>query len=447
MEVNQSIQNPLAAGTQVGQGEAFVYNTPNVNPFSALQGALNNQLNLKQRELDKKEDEKKKNDANLQKALIDLQVDPKWDKAVGEFNTDVNDLSDFVASWGAKGLPYDSSFQMAWRKKQLSVEAKKSMNEKTFDEYSKLKLKWAADPDKYDQAAINEWEKGLSSQKDIKGRYDYVMNNPQPGEYFDTLKYFRDNFSKDIQQGRYTYTDPKKQRAAVVTSFENLPEYRQNVIYKQGLQDGSWKSKEEMFDSINSSLKPYYINERTPSPVGGGGSGSLSGKYSTIVGSSYGTSNGADTIAIAFGGGEAKPIQLSGENNQAVEMVPSQFIYTGNPGESTAKGGWYVRGKEYRSEKTFESKQDADSFASQGTDFMVEQDPTTQKWVVKKVIDVDVPLTEKNRLSMSATFGRQFDPSAEANAWNKQNGLGTINYYRLPRQGVAPDSPEAFQEQ
>ncbi len=43
MELNQSIENPLGAGTQVGQAEAFVY-TPNQNVFSTIQNAVSQKI-------------------------------------------------------------------------------------------------------------------------------------------------------------------------------------------------------------------------------------------------------------------------------------------------------------------------------------------------------------------------------------------------------------------
>ena len=163
MELNQSIENPLGAGTQVGQAEAFVY-TPNQNVFSTIQGALGKNLQLQQADLAKKEEAKKKQDAALEKLMLDLQANPLWNRATGEMSNHIDDIQDFVINWRASGKPEDYNFQLELKKKMLDFEAMKSMNEKSFNEVSKY-LSEATANEKLDKEDLALWQKGLDQQK------------------------------------------------------------------------------------------------------------------------------------------------------------------------------------------------------------------------------------------------------------------------------------------
>ncbi len=212
MELNQSIENPLGAGTQVGQAESFVY-TPNQNIFSTIQGALDKNLQLQQDDLKKKEEDKKKKDAALEKLMLDLQTEPKWDLPVEELAGQIDDIQNFVVDWRASGKPEDYNFQLALKKKMLKFDATKSMNEKTFDIVTKYMTE-ATGNEKMDQEDVQLWYDGILGQKDSESRYKYVVSQPKPGEYFDILKPFKDNFSKEEQSGRKTETKESKQADA-----------------------------------------------------------------------------------------------------------------------------------------------------------------------------------------------------------------------------------------
>ncbi len=121
MELNQSIENPLGAGTQVGQAESFVY-TPNQNVFATIQGALDKNLQLQQDDLKKKEEAKKVQDAKLEKLMLDLQTEPKWDLPVEELAGQIDDIQNFVVDWRASGKPEDYNFQLALKKKNKPTE-------------------------------------------------------------------------------------------------------------------------------------------------------------------------------------------------------------------------------------------------------------------------------------------------------------------------------------
>ena len=441
MELNQSIENPLGAGTQVGQAEAFVY-TPNQNVFSTIQGALDKNLQLQQADLAKKEEAKKKQDAALEKLMLDLQANPLWNRATGEMSNHIDDIQDFVINWRASGKPEDYNFQLELKKKMLDFEAMKSMNEKSFNEVSKY-LSEATANEKLDKEDLALWQKGLDQQKDVESVYNYVFNQPKPGEYFDVLKPFKDFFSQEEQAGRTTKTDEKKQAVSEKAVWESRnPTERERMLRLAGRnlkltdEEGNIRpaTEKEFLDFVHEGMKSQYVKDVTPPPSSGGSSTKT--KLFGAPGKMYGTSGDYnDAIGIA-----SKKIQVVDNYNNKIEMIPSTIQYQGQPGEANEFGGMQIVGKKVGSTntKTFTTKEEADAWASgevaQGT---IASDPSVSETGVvtyRTLEDVAVPY-DWNIPVMNQNYPG-LDPHTQMNP-------GVDFYYRRPL--IASDDPRNFQ--
>jgi len=437
MELNQSIENPLGAGTQVGQAESFVY-TPNQNIFSTIQGALDKNLQLQQDDLKKKEEDKKKKDAALEKLMLDLQTEPKWDLPVEELAGQIDDIQNFVVDWRASGKPEDYNFQLALKKKMLKFDATKSMNEKTFDIVTKYMTE-ATGNEKMDQEDVQLWYDGILGQKDSESRYKYVVSQPKPGEYFDILKPFKDNFSKEEQSGRKTETKESKQADAERAVWETRnPTERKRMLLLAGknleLKDANGNvrpaTEDEYLKFVHESMKPYYTKERTPTPMGGGGfgGGNKTNQPLITVESKYTTStrNGVGGFAdvISFNPAMYKdipPAIFEDASGKEVEIKPSKLVFTGND--------WVIRGLQVGGRDIFKSKskEEADAFLAQGvqegtideaTD--IQQGPDGE-WTFNYTTlkQIDVPY-KQNTAKFQNMY--QFDPYVVAEEWNKTKG-------------------------
>jgi hypothetical protein len=443
MELNQSIENPLGAGTQVGQGEAFVY-TPNQNVFSSIQGALDKNLQLKQADLAKKEEAKKRQDAEMMKIMTDLQVDPKWDRSLGEMSEHIDKVGDLVYNWRASGKPIGVDFYTTLNREIAKQNSLKGMNEQTFNQYTKIKADLLAN-EKVDQADVELWEKGLDAQKTIEDRFNYINNTPKPGEYFDILKPFKDYFSEEEQQQRVTGTIESKQTEAEKAVWESRnPTERERMLRLAGKNlelknpDGSLRpaTETEYLDFVHKSMKPFYVKQVTPTPASTSTPKTpLFGEASTM----FGTSGGyADSIGIAN-----KKIQVKDNYGVAIEMIPSTIQYQGQPGESNEFGGMQIVGKKVGSTntKTFTTKEEADAWASgevaQGT---IASDPSVdEKGVVtyRTLEDVAVPYDWN-----VPVMNQQYPGLNPFNQMNKKNPT-PVEHYRRPLPGS--DDPRNFQ--
>lgn len=441
MELNQSIENPLGAGTQVGQAEAFVY-TPNQNVFSTIQGALNKNLELQQADLAKKEEAKKKQDAEYDKLMMDLQVNPLWDRALEEMSQHIDNVGDLVYKYRASGKPADVGFYTALNKEIARQNSLKGMNEKTFNEVAKIEADMLAN-EKIDKEDYNIWKKGLESQKDIESRYNYVYGQPRPGEYFDILKPFKDYFSEEEQQGRTTQTKESKQSEAEKAVWESRnPTERERMLRLAGKnlnltdKDGNLRpaTEDEYLKFVHERMKPFYVKQVTPSPSTGGSSTKT--KLFGAPGKMYGTSGDYnDAIGIA-----SKKIQVVDNYNNKIEMIPSTIQYQGQPGEANEFGGMQIVGKKVGSTntKTFTTKEEADAWASgevaQGT---IASDPSVSETGVvtyRTLEDVAVPYDWNIPVINQQYPG--LDP------YNQMNP-GVDFYYRRPL--IGSDDPRNFQ--
>ena len=443
MELNQSIENPLGAGTQVGQAEAFVY-TPNQNIFATLQGALDKNLQLKENELKKKEEAKKKQDAQLDKVMMDLQVDPKWDKSLTEMSEHIDNVGNLIYNWRASGKPIGVEFYTTLNKEVARQNQLKSMNEKTFDSYTKYKADALAN-EKVDQADVQLWEKGLDAQKTIEDRFNYINDTPKPGEYFDILKPFKDYFSEEEQQLRLTKTDETKQAKAEKAVWESRnPTERERMLRLAGKnlqltdKNGMPRSatQDEYLKFVHDSMKPFYIKQQTPAPTGGGLGTTKTPLYGA-PGTMFGTSGEYnDAIGIA-----PKKIQVRDNYGVAIEMIPSTIQYQGKPGEANQFGGMQIVGKKVGSTntKTFTTKEEADAWASgevaQGT--IAEDVSVDEKGVVtyRTLEDVAVPY-DWNVPVMNQTY-------KGLNPYTYMNKGKDVDYYQRPLPGA--DDPRNFQ--
>ena len=451
MEINQSIENPLGAGTQVGQAESFVY-TPNQNVFATIQGALDKNLQLQQDDLKKKEEAKKAQDAKLEKLMLDIQTDPKWDMPVEQLSNSIDDIQNFVVDWRASGKPEDYNFQLALKKKMMGFDADKSMNEKTFDTYSKYMTEATAN-EKLDQEDVKLWENGIREQKDIKGRYDYIMTQPKPGEYFDILKPFTDYFSKEVQQGRLTKTDEKKQRGAESSVWETrTPSERQRMLRQAGKNlnltdaDGNIRpaTEEEFLTRVHEQMKPYY--EKTLTASTGGGGLTSQQKKTGAAGVRTGTSQGfSDYVALPT---DVTPMQVRDVNQQLISIIPSGVQYMGKPGETKIAplGGWHIEGKVpgNTQTRTFKDKAEADAWASTnegGTIAEPEFDEQTNTLTYKTLETVYVPY-DWNKTKFQAQYPK-IDVVGLAQQYNTANQKGNPTYYQVPLPGA--DDPRNFQ--
>lgn len=426
MELNQSIENPLGAGTQVGQAEAFVY-TPNQNVFSTIQGALDKNLQLQQADLAKKEEAKKKQDAALEKLMLDLQANPLWNRATGEMSNHIDDIQDFVINWRASGKPEDYNFQLELKKKMLDFEAMKSMNEKSFNEVSKYMAEATAN-EKLDKEDLALWQKGLDQQKDVESVYNYVFNQPKPGEYFDVLKPFKDFFSQEEQALRTTKTNEAKQAVSEKAVWESRnPTERERMLRLAGRnlkltdEEGNIRpaTEKEFLDFVHEGMKSQYVKDVTP-PPSSGGTGPSPNKPVYTVGTQYSTSNGlADTISLSTETMRDVPAsQFTDVNGKQVNILPSKLVFTGTD--------WVIRGQEVGGKEIYKSKDkgQVDAFLAQGVQngtiadaSEVTQDANGEySFNYTSLKQVDVPYLQNKEIFQNK-YG--FDPYVVADAWNK----------------------------
>jgi hypothetical protein len=450
MELNQSIENPLGAGTQVGQAEAFVY-TPNQNVFSTIQGALDKNLQLKQDDLKKKEEAKKKQDAALEKLMLDLQANPLWNRATGEMSNHIDDIQDFVINWRASGKPEDYNFQLELKKKMLDFEAMKSMNEKSFNEVSKYMAEATAN-EKLDKEDLALWQKGLDEQKDVESVYNYVYGQPRPGEYFDVLKPFKDFFSQEKQSGRVTKTDEKKQAVSEKAVWESRnPFEKERMLRLAGKnlelkdKDGAIRpaTEDEFLKFIHDGMKSQYIDDVAASTASGL---TAQQKKTGAAGVRTATSQGfSDYVGLPT---DTTPMQVMDTNQQLISIIPSGVQYMGNPGESKIAplGGWHIEGKipGNTQTKTFKDKAEADAWASAnegGTIAEPEFDEETNTLTYKTLETVYVPY-DWNKPKFQSQYPK-IDVVALAQQYNSANGKGNPTYYQVPLMGS--DDPRNFQ--
>jgi hypothetical protein len=450
MELNQSIENPLGAGTQVGQAEAFVY-TPNQNVFATIQGALDKNLQLQQDNLKKKEEAKKKQDAEFEKIMMDLQVDPKWDKSLAEMSEHIDNVGDLVYKWRASGKPIGVEFYTTLNKEIARQNQLKSMNEKTFDAYTKYKADALAN-EKVDQADVELWEKGLDAQKTIEDRFNYINDTPKPGEYFDILKPFSDYFSEEERNGRLTKTNESKQKEgekAVWTSRN--PTERERMLRLAGknlkLTDENGMprnaTEDEFLDYIHKSMKFKYVKELAPSTASGL---TAQQKRTGAAGVRTATSQGfSDYVGLPT---DTTPMQVIDNNQQLISIIPSGVQYMGKPGESKIAplGGWHIEGKipGNTQTKTFKDKAEADAWASAnegGTIAEPEFDEQTNTLTYKTLETVYVPY-DWNKPKFKAQYPN-IDVVGLAQQYNTANNKGNPEYYQVPLLGS--DDPRNFQ--
>jgi hypothetical protein len=435
--------NPLEQGMQVGQGEAFVF-TPNTKPIDILTGALNNQLAFEEKKLKQKEEQAKLKDAALEKELAELKVDSKWDRAVEELDLKLGNLRDELIEARIKG--YDVSNPMFSRnidKKKLELKAKADMNLATFDMYTKL-LPELRDVDKYDQNVVDQWIKDLDKITDIEKRYDFITHN-RPGDEFDYLKYLKDNFSEEVQKGRTTQTEEKKQIRAVETAYNNLPEYRKMEMYNEGLKNGWYtnnsdgsKNLEAMYKAYDQELKPFYKYQQTPAPSGGGfGFGnnvpqiSLSGtrRYNFGRGDQF-----VDFLSFGKSGRGLNPGNFYDVNGNQVKIIPTGFQYTGTP-YADKPGGWIMEGKlageEQKTVVNSESAAGAFENSDKYEDVNVnENSDGTYTVTYKELKDYSIPVDAANYNLIQSQYGVDLNQAAQM--INKQQGRPQHDYYTIP---------------
>lgn len=425
MELNQSIENPLGAGTQVGQGEAFVY-TPNQNVFSTIQTALNQNLALKQADLKEKQEEKKKQDAELMKIMADIQVDSKWDKSLEEMSKHIDNVGDLVYSWRASGKPIGVEFYTKLNKEIARQNQLKGMNEKTFDQYTKLMTDLSTNKD-VDQNEVKLWLDGFDKQKNIEGRFDYMNSVPKPNEDFNTLKLFKDNMSEDIQKNNKTFTDEAKQKKAEKAIFDNMSQYEKaRTISKYSKIAGKALTEAEALEAIHNDLQGWYIDRTATVSTGRGERGPSANKPRFTVGVQYPDTskdaNGnilADTIALSTETmRDVPPAQFTDATGRQVTILPSKLVFSGTD--------WLIRGQEVGGKETFKSanKAEVDAFLQKGVQdgtiadaSQVTQDANGEfSFNYTKLKQVDVPYLQNKEIFMNK-YG--FDPYIEADKYNK----------------------------
>lgn len=450
MELNQSIENPLGAGTQVGQAESFVY-TPNQNVFATIQGALDKNLQLQQDNLKKKEEAKKKQDAEFEKIMMDLQVNPLWDKSLEELSQHIDNVGNLVYSYRASGKPADVGFYTMLNKEKARQNSLVGMNEKTFNEIAKIESDMLTN-EKIDKEDYKIWKKGFENQKNIEDRYDYVYGQPRPGEYFDILKPFSDYFSEEERNGRLTKTNESKQKdgeKAVWTSRN--PTERERMLRLAGknleLTDENGMprnaTEDEFLDYIHKSMKFKYVKELAPSTASGL---TAQQKRTGAAGVRTATSQGfSDYVGLPT---DTTPMQVIDNNQQLISIIPSGVQYMGKPGESKIAplGGWHIEGKipGNTQTKTFKDKAEADAWASAnegGTIAEPEFDEQTNTLTYKTLETVYVPY-DWNKPKFKAQYPN-IDVVGLAQQYNTANNKGNPEYYQVPLLGS--DDPRNFQ--
>lgn len=430
MELNQSIENPLGAGTQVGQGEAFVF-TPNQNIFSTVQNALNQNLALKQADLKEKQEEKKKQDAQLMKIMADIQVDPKWDKSLEEMSQHIDNVGNLVYNWRASGKPVNVEFYTQLNKEIARQNQLKGMNEQTFNQYTKVMADLSTNKD-VNQDEVKLWQEGFDKQKNIEGRFDYMNSVAKPNEDFNTLKLFKDNMSEDVQKGVRTFTDEKKQTIAEKAVFDNMSQYEKTrTMNKYSKLAGRDLTEDEVLKAIHEDLKGWYAQKTAPSSSSGL---TAAQKMTGVAGVRYGTSSGvADYIALP---NDSRVMQVLDGSGKLISMIPSGVQYSGQPNsEKGIMGGWQIEGKVpgNTQTKTFKSKEEADAWTAAnegGTIAEPEFDESTNTLTYKTLETVYVPY-DWNITKFKANYPK-IDVVQLAQQYNQANGKGTAQYYQLP---------------
>jgi hypothetical protein len=450
MELNQSIENPLGAGTQAGQAEAFVY-TPNQNVFATIQGALDKNLQLQQDNLKKKEEAKKKQDAEFDKLMMDLNVDSKWDRSLEELSAHIDNVGKLVYDYRASGKPADVGFYTMINKEKARQNSLVGMNEKTFNEVTKIESDMLAN-EKIDKEDYKIWKKGLDSQKDIESRFDYTFNQPRPGEYFDVLKPFKDFFSQEKQSGRVTKTDEKKQAISEKAVWDSRnPTEKERMLRLVGKnlnktnEDGSIRpaTEDEFLKFIHDGMKSQYIDDVTPSTASGL---TAQQKKTGAAGVRTATSKGfSDYVGLPS---DTTPMQVLDNNQQLISIIPSGVQYMGNPGESKIAplGGWHIEGKipGNTQTKTFKDKAEADAWATAnegGTIAEPEFDEETNTLTFKTLETVYVPY-DWNKPKFKSQYPN-IDVVKLAQQYNTSNNKGNPEYYQVPLLGS--DDPRNFQ--
>jgi hypothetical protein len=291
-----------------------------------------------------------------------------------------------------------------------------------------------------DQEDVQLWYDGILGQKDSKARYEYVVSQPKPGEYFDILKPFKDNFSQEEQSGRKTETKESKQTEAERAVWETRnPTERKRMLLLAGKNlelknpDGTLRpaTEDEYLDFVHKSMKPFYLKDRTPTPAGGSGFGG--GNKTTqpliTVESKWPTSstrNGVEGFAdvISFNPAMYKdipPAIFEDAIGKEVEIKPSKLVFTGDD--------WVIRGLQVGGRDTFKSKskEEADAFLAQGVQDGTIEDPEDMQqgsdgvWSFNYTTlkQIDVPY-KKNTAKFQNMY--QFDPYAIAEEWNRTKG-------------------------
>jgi hypothetical protein len=438
MELNQSIENPLGAGTQAGQAESFVY-TPNQNVFSTIQGALNKNLELQQADLAKKQEAKKKQDAEFDKLMMDLNVDSKWDRSLEEMSQHIDNVGKMVYDYRASGKPADVAFYTMLNKEKARQNALVGMNEKSFNEVAKIKADLLTN-DKIDRADVELWENGLNKQKDIEGVFNYVFNQPRPGEYFDILKPFKDFFSQEEQNLRTTKTNEEKQRLSEKTVWESRnPTERERMLRLAGKslnktdEDGNFRpaTESEFLNFVHEGMKSQYVKDVTPPPMGGGTNAPSANKPKFSIGIQYPDSSKdasgnlkADTISLSTETmRDVPPAQFTDASGRQVTILPSKLVFSGTD--------WVIRGQEVGGKDIYKSKDkgDVDAFLAQGVQngTIADASDVTQgsdgeySFNYTKLKQVDVPYLQNKEIFQNK-YG--FDPYIEADKWNKSRNSG-----------------------
>jgi hypothetical protein len=265
------------------------------------------------------------------------------------------------------------------------------------------------------------------------------MNQPKPGEYFDILKPFKDNFSKEEQSGRKTETKESKQTDAERAVWETRnPTERKRMLLLAGknleLKDDNGNirpaTEAEYLDFVHKSMKPFYLKDRTPTPMGGSGFGG--GPKTTqpliTVESKYTTSerNGVKGFAdvISFNPAMYKdipPAIFEDASGKEVEIKPSKLVFTGDD--------WVIRGLQVGGRDTFKSKskEEADAFLAQGVqngtieDAEDIQQGSDGEWTFNYTTlkQIDVPY-KQNTAKFQNMY--QFDPYVVSEEWNRTKG-------------------------
>jgi hypothetical protein len=435
--------NPFEQGMQVGQGEAFVF-TPNTKPLDILSGALNNQLAFEEKKLKQKEEQAKLKDAALEKELLELKADVKWDRAVEQIDSKLTELSDELITARIKGKDVSSPlYQRNVDRKKLELQAISNMNLSTYDMYTKL-LPELRDRDKYDQTVVDQWIKDFDNLKTIEERYDFITHN-RPGEEFDFLKYLRTNMSKEEQSGRTTQTLEDKNRKAVEAAFNNLPEYRKMEMYNEGLKnnwytdnaDGSM-NKEAMIKAYDEELKAYYVKDVSPPPMRSGGGGGYQVPQIQLSGTrryDYGTGDQfVDFLSFGKSGKGLYAGNFYDANGNQVKIIPTGFQYTGTP-YGDKPGGWIMEGKlAGQEQKTVVSSEDA-AGAFENSDRYEDVNVNsngdgTYTVTYKELQDYSIPVTIDNYNLLQSQYG--FDLNQAAQSENARQKLPQHDYYTIP---------------